>query len=316
MLTRIPPSRGLASSFPLLFALAAAATTAQAAVTFEQQLRTVSTFAIVDFHEGEDPITQDLFQTEETGQFEGLAQCQAGVPGDQATATAGQLSYIEPALLLAEGNFNAQAEIGELADFAEALGEARYSSVFSVDEPTEVELLATLIATGNGRVNLIFRVLDGEIFVYRALFDGTEDIEETRTLPPGTYELTAQTSGFGQAFEGGGEPAFGSFGLSLRFPGTADVAPGTPGLAARIAPVVAPNPVRGETRILPPASAAAGRSELTILDLSGRTVRRYLDVPQTGVTWDTRDDAGRPVAAGMYLIQGGAGGSTRAVVLR
>jgi hypothetical protein len=304
---------------PAALALIAFPLAAGAAVTFVDPSRVVQTFATVDFRTGDDSQSQDRFESSEIGGFDQAANCQAGVPGDQATSAASQLSYIEPEMLLAEGNIQAQAEIGDLADFAEAFGESRYHTVFSVDVPTEVELLVTLTATGNGRANFVFRRVDGEIFVYRSVIGGTDSVEDTRTLPPGDYELTAQSSGFGQAFPAGGEPAFGSFSLSLDFQATADVASGNQGRNARAFPVVAPNPVRVETRILAPARIGAvenTRSTILIVDLSGRVVRRFDAVGPSGILWDTRDDAGRSVPAGLYLVRSGGGASTRAVVLR
>ena len=68
----------------------------------------------------------------------------------------------------------------------------------------------------------------------------------------------------------------------------------------------APNPFRVTTDIW---FRLAGRApvELTVLDLAGRHVRMlYRGVAQPGdtrVVWDGRDDAGREVAAGVYLAR-------------
>ena len=308
------------ASFALSVAVALMllATAARATVTLVQQTRSVSTFATVDFRSGEDAFSQDLFQSQDPGQFQEVADCQAGVPGDQATAVANQLSYVEPQSLLAEGNFQAEAEIGEMATFAEGFGEARYSPTFSVDEPTQIRLRATLNATGNGRVNLIFRIRDGEILVYRTLFDGSDSIDETRVLAPGTYDLEAQTSGFGQALPE-------RRGSGLRQLRTVIAVCGSVGRGARSARGASFPPLPWSRRIrfaAKPASSGPGaprpaggdrRDAVMVLDPSGRVVRRFEEVGPSGVVWDTRDDAGRPVAAGMYLIRRTGGASTRAV---
>ena len=66
----------------------------------------------------------------------------------------------------------------------------------------------------------------------------------------------------------------------------------------------------------------AGKVELSIYDVAGRRIARVLegDLPAGGhrVAWNGRDDAGRPVAGGVYfyeVVQGGERSSKRMVVL-
>jgi hypothetical protein len=297
--------------------------TAFAAVTYLGQTRMVSTFALVDFVVGEDPFNSDEFVSQEIEQFEGAALCHAGVPGDEANSAAHQLSYLESASILAEGNMSASAQIGGEATFAEAFGVSRLATQFSVDVPTDIHLLATLISgEGNGKVNFLFRIPNGPILVHHDVIgEGEHSIDESFTLQPGIYELFVQASGFGQALpNGGGQPAFASFSFSLAFTTTTASPEISSGLADPFAPVVAPNPVRGMTRIAPATGTArlfqAIGDEIVILDLAGRLVRRFENVHESGVTWDTRDSNGSLVGAGVYLVRGGTGESTRAVVLR
>jgi hypothetical protein len=296
--------------------------TAFAAVTYISQLRQVSTFATVDFVAGEDSFSSDLFESEEIDQFEGAAICHAGELGNEANSNAHQLSYLSPTGILAEGNTSAQAEINGVADFAEGFGFSRIQSMFSVDVPTQMQLLATVNASGNGVTNFLFRIANGTIFIYQTNFDGPQEIEEIFVLEPGiTYELNVQSGGFGQALpNGGGEPAFGSFSLSANFTSSTGSPEIVQGIANPFAPIVAPNPVRGATHIAPASGTArlykALDDEIVILDLAGRVVRRFENVGESGVTWDTRDSNGKLVAAGVYLVRGGTGESTRAVVLR
>jgi hypothetical protein len=68
----------------------------------------------------------------------------------------------------------------------------------------------------------------------------------------------------------------------------------------------APNPFR-EVIHFASTIPAAGHFSLQIHDVQGRLVRRLADASTpTGVfeySWDGRDDAGRPVSAGVYWIQ-------------
>lgn len=100
-------------------------------------------------------------------------------------------------------------------------------------------------------------------------------------------------------------------------PNTAAVAPAAPSLALR-AP--SPNPFRTSTTIafdMP----RAGTVTLRVLDLSGRAVRTLAN-GRTGaglqhLVWDGRDDEGRALAPGVYLVrvQAGERSLTRRVAL-
>ena len=300
-----------------------ASSTAFAAVTYLSQNRSVSTFASVDFVVGEDPFSSDEFASQEIEQFEGAALCQAGVPGNEASSTAHQLSYLEPNSILAEGNMSAQAQVSGEATSAESFGLSFLTTQFSVDVPTDIQLLGTLIAGGSlGRVNFTFRIANGPLLVHQDVIgEGTHNIDESFTLQPGIYELLAQANGFGQdQANGGGEPTSASFSFSLAFTSTTASPEIASGSANPFAPMVAPNPVREMTHIAPASGTArllqALDNEIVILDLAGRVVRRFENVPESGVTWDTRDTNGEWVGAGVYLVRGGTGESTRAVVLR
>jgi hypothetical protein len=294
-----------------------------AAVTYLGQTRSVSTFALVDFVVGEDPFNSDEFVSEEIEQFEGAAICHAGVPGDEANSTAHQLSYLETSSILAEGNMSAQAQVSGDATFAESFGVSRLDTQFTVDVPTDIRLLGGLIVGGGfGRVNFTFRIANGPLLVHQDVIgEGTFNLDESFTLQPGIYQLFAQASGFGQAqINGGGELTSASFSFSLAFTSATASPEIASGFANPFAPVVAPNPVRGITHIAPATGTAqlfqALGDEIVIVDLAGRVVRHFENVGESGVTWDTRDSNGSMVGAGVYLVRGRTGESTRAVVLR
>jgi len=96
----------------------------------------------------------------------------------------------------------------------------------------------------------------------------------------------------------------------------------TQGLLAGILGIE-PNPARGQASVRFAVPAGVTREfSLRVHDVTGRLVRT-IDAGQAagGVharAWDGRDDAGRPVAAGVYLIRlavDGADASTRKAVL-
>ena len=70
---------------------------------------------------------------------------------------------------------------------------------------------------------------------------------------------------------------------------------------------VGPNPARG-TVALSLEGRAVGAQQLELHDVLGRTVRR-IAVAEGGSTarWDGRDDAGRPLSPGLYLVTWRAG---------
>jgi photosystem II stability/assembly factor-like uncharacterized protein len=85
----------------------------------------------------------------------------------------------------------------------------------------------------------------------------------------------------------------------------------------------APNPVRGLEATIAFSLGAAGRARVDVFDVSGRLVRRLIDEPRGPgrhvVEWDCRDDRGRVVGSGGYVIRvegGSARASRRLVVLR
>ncbi len=301
----------------LIASLFLAVSSAGATVTFASQFRDVTTFATVDRVQGEDPFCTSDESSDQGGGFDQTVSCQAGEGGNRALGTASQLSYVQLPTLIAEGSFQATAEIDGEATFAEGFGGSRLISEFSVDEPIEIRLMATIFADGNGTANLVFRVKDGTLFVYRSIHDTSDSIDERITLPPGVYELTATVGGYGQALQGGGgEPARGSFALSMHFPDAADVEPPTAFASARSIPGIVPNPVRSQARILPVAGSGPLGGDVDILNLAGRAVRRLQDLPPQGLDWDVTDDAGRPLPAGIYFVRDAMGRSSKAIVLR
>jgi hypothetical protein len=73
-----------------------------------------------------------------------------------------------------------------------------------------------------------------------------------------------------------------------------------------------PSPARGPVVLTYQVPAPGTEVALTVLTVSGRAVRHLRDVPRRAgshrVIWDGADDAGRPVASGVYVIKGSADG--------
>jgi hypothetical protein len=300
----------------IFLGLVIAASQVRAEVTLVSQNREVTTFALITLVGEDNPFCSDERNSQEPGVFAETVECHVEEGGSQATGSAGQLSYILPSLLLAEGSIDAHADISDGADFAEGLGVSRSVSEFSVDTTTEIRLRAALHATGNGSTNLVFRVKDGEILVLRTIQESSDDVDEAFTLDPGSYELTLATSGYGQALpEGGGNPAFGSFSGSIEFP-AASVSASGPSAPERLRPFAAPNPVRYGATLFASREGSHQHDKIVIVDLGGRLIRRFDNVGPAGVSWDSRDRDGRPVAAGIYLLRSGSGETNRVVVLR
>jgi hypothetical protein len=70
--------------------------------------------------------------------------------------------------------------------------------------------------------------------------------------------------------------------------------------------LLGPQPVRGPARLLLGASVGEA-ARVDVFDLQGRLVRNLHQGPiateGATVTWDGRDGAGRPTAAGLYLVR-------------
>ena len=294
---------------------------AQAEVFIVSSMRDVSTFAMISYPGEENPFCSDEIESTETGSFAEDLICEVEDQGNSATGNASQLSYILPDRLMAEGAIDAFADVSGGADFAEGFGGTDYRTHFYVDATTEVRLQATLFASGNGTSNLVLRVYNADILLYRSLYQESAEIDEFFTLEPGSYELSFNCGGFGQALaEGGGEPALASFSGSLLLPASAVTelpAGGRLPVDLSAAPRAVPNPLRTTTTLFAPAGAARPGEAIAIFDAAGRVVRRFRDVGPAGVTWDARDAQGRPVETGLYLVRAATRGpATRLVVLR
>jgi hypothetical protein len=83
------------------------------------------------------------------------------------------------------------------------------------------------------------------------------------------------------------------------------------------------NPFRPGASILLAIPASGGQPDVSIVDLSGRCVRTVdtggLTVGYHSLVWNGRDDAGRPLPAGVYFMRAALGdsyASSRLVMIR
>ena len=279
-------------------------------VTPVSQGRRLQTFAVYAPAQGAPESTQEVIDFLELGEWTDEAVCHVGEPGAEATGTAFIISRIDEtgASIIASTRGEAENRVPE--DFGEGFGFSRISYVFSVDEATPCRVMVTAREEGNGSFNFLLRVLDGP-FVILAPFDEPEiHIDEMVQLQPGTYELTASSGGFGQAFNEMQTIALVDYAIDLTFPATSS-APSSP---VAIAPVAQPNPFVESTRIS--LRNATGPETVEVLDVAGRVVRR-LDVRGEGsVEWNGRDENGTRAGAGVYFVRAGSGETTRVVRMR
>jgi len=132
----------------------------------------------------------------------------------------------------------------------------------------------------------------------------TDFIERTAEFAP-TGATIATISGFGT--DGHGEMYLCDRGTGANgeiFKVIADAVAVPPAGDRSDIVLAAPNPFRTETRLaldLPHGENV----RVTIVDLQGRTVRQLLDgAPISGdVVWDGRDDAGRDVSPGVFIVE-------------
>lgn len=111
-------------------------------------------------------------------------------------------------------------------------------------------------------------------------------------------------------------------GNPLSVPGGGPTAADPPQIAAMQLRIDSALPARGATRFTL-RTATTPHAQLDVFDLRGRRVRNVFSGPLTGgehaLRWDLRDESGRDVAAGVYLVRLGTDQQTvarRMVVLR
>ena len=178
-----------------------------------------------------------------------------------------------------------------------------------------------------GTVNVLFRT-PGDLAIDFEGEEGAGFLAWTYAMSPGASRLeeVSLTGNRGQAqaagidslvlIVGGTSPRGGGFELSAEV-STDLAAAGLPGAgpASSTLGEAYPNPFNAEVRI-PYSLAGQGPVELSVLSLGGQRLRALVTGPRPvgrhEAVWDGRDDAGRRVASGTYLVRLRTGGSTSA----
>ncbi len=137
------------------------------------------------------------------------------------------------------------------------------------------------------------------------------DIPHTASTLTLTFRLGAVSGGAAQNWQGGTDESWAIDNLKVTLGNSASATP-TP-IAAAMLRGNAPNPFNPSTRIRYELPADGAPVRLTIHDLGGRLVRTLVAEAQGAgghvVPWDGRDDAGQPVAGGVYVYRLSAGAS-------
>jgi len=315
---RIPAAAGLARILTFTgLALLGAGLGRPAAASVEpvQQQRNVTTFALVDPLEGIVAMDNEQISSDQPGVFDERTEGEAMAGDAWARSWADQYSEIGGDELLVDAAFHGAASIGETASFAEAFGGTQLTFHFRVDTPIELALLGSMEAAGNGITNVLLASDQTGVLLYESIDDDVLQLEEAFPLGPGTYRFTASSGGYGQAFAEQENPASGSYSFRVHFPGAAEI-PDPGENPAAFAMQIAPNPASRNATIRFAGPVPAGTA-LILFDATGRTVRRLTGMEGGSFHWDTEDDAGRPVAPGVYFarLDGSARGAEPARIL-
>ncbi|MEZ4647255.1 MAG: T9SS type A sorting domain-containing protein [Candidatus Eisenbacteria bacterium] len=309
----LPMSRFLGPCLALA-GLTVVATTSLAAIELATLERSIMVFGSVAPLEGEGLFDSDRDDVSHTGPYDNELALLVDHGDSFAQTTAFQTSFHnEGGSVFASGGFDASAGLGTSASFAEALGATTFRYQFSVDVDTPIRLVGVLQATGIGRASITLMGSGGFGMYYRFVEAEILDLDETFVLNPGGYQLTLDTSGFGQAFNDTETPSTGQF--EIAFAPTSPSSVDAP-IALATAPTVSPNPVSNEAQIQFRSAVPEGRG-VEIIAANGRTVRSLGTASGENMTWDTRDDSGAPVPAGVYFVRvQGMKASARTVVIR
>ncbi|MCA9755693.1 MAG: T9SS type A sorting domain-containing protein [Candidatus Eisenbacteria bacterium] len=289
-------------------------TASSAAIELASLQRSITVFGSIAPLEGEGQFDSDNDNVSHTGPYDNQLDVLVEYGDSFAQTTAFQTSFHnDGGSIFATGGFDASAGVGTSAQFSEALGATNFRYQFSVDQETHARLVGFLEATGLGRASITIVGSGGFETYYRFVENERFDVDETFVLNPGGYQMTIDTNGFGQAFEDRESPGTGEFEIAFAPLSPASVE--TPALLAT-APTVSPNPVSSEAQIQFRNAIPEGR-DVEIIAANGRAVRSLGPVSGANLTWDTRDELGALVPAGVYFVRvQGETSSTRTVVIR
>jgi len=162
---------------------------------------------------------------------------------------------------------------------------------------------STMAATdGNTQFRMQYMTANGYASSTVGMQDGTQQIG-IQCLYDNNYHRGCAPIGAGRAIW-----------FTTEAPITAVAEPGPGALPERVELATRPNPLRARA-LLSYALPAAGRVKLAVYDLTGSLVRTLVNATEPAgrrtLAWDRTDDAGRKLAAGVYLVRLDAAGQTR-----
>ena len=281
-----------------------------ATVTLVSQTRMQSTFAFLDFAPDEEPLrSSESLQFADAGLYQEDAICHVEHGSSEVTAHVEQVSTISPSGITA--TFVARADGLLLPPALGTFGIASTGLIhdFAVDVATSCVLSADMEAGGDAVIDISLYSPTSGYLIRRQFFDTQEHYEETVSLPPGTYQVTAGGGGEGATGPNGSGYSILNMTFSMSFP-TASV----PSMFLADAQVF-PNPTRDVAHITF-AGPVPSALHLAILDVSGRVVRDLGSAKEGTLSWDTRDERGDRVAPGIYFVRMGDRVGSRVTVLR
>jgi hypothetical protein len=284
----------------LIVLLVVSAGAANAVITPTSQSRTISStaFAADATGSGSD---SDSNAAVDFGPFNDGVFATVLLPGAIGSGTATQLSEINPGSIHAEGSHSANGEGWEEEGYGDGSGNSHFEVTFDLGQTSDYELSGWIEEFDSGSTHLSLTGPSGTVHYLYPPSNETLFISEQGNLAAGSYTLVVHTAGsaFGDYYFY--DYASGAYDIDLTFGAATDAPDRT---VAASAPIVAPNPFRTTTRISYQIPVGQ-RFEATVHDVQGRIVRRLLSnaAPGGPTEWDGRDDAGRPVPAGVYFVQ-------------
>jgi hypothetical protein len=275
------------------------------------QSRQVSTFAFLDAVFGEEPLrSQETIESADAGSFTENAVCHVERDLSFVTALADQESTIGPDGVSATISASAEGRLAPPARGTLGIASSGLIYEFDIDVPTEVRLTASLLAEGDGVIDIAIRVRLGNDVVGWQFFDTQEDLDHRELLPPGAYQLEVGGGGEGATGPNGTGTSFISLDFAMTYPTLVGVS--TP-VAPVTQPAVFPNPARDAATLSLPGLI---EGSVRVFSPAGRLVRELDASSGKRISWDTRDANGVAVPAGIYFLRWAGGPGTSVTIFR
>jgi hypothetical protein len=244
----------------------------------------------------------------DTGPFDVTLLTEVVITDASASATAIQSSTIGSEFIegsgLATGDATAEGNA-----IAYAAANSNVAIRFSVEQPRSYSILGFLEGTENSTATFQLSRPFETLAWFRA-DEGYLPVEQHGTMEPGTYDLNITCGGGATADPSGVQRDSAAYDILFLLSPVTDVP--SPTLVS-VPMQAAPNPFRASTRI----SIPEGVREVRVMDARGRLVRTLAASPS--VPFDGRDEAGRPLAGGVYWLKAVGGpdiGPVKVVRLR